>query len=236
MKLKTLLFSLPLLFASHLCVADNFEKIPKITLTGEATIQKEADQMELNLGVVTRAAISSDALNQNNQFMTQVMENLNAIGLDESEYQTCHFNIQPFYQRLPEGYEDRSVISGYEVYNSIQVKTLKLDLADKILSAAVQGGVNQINQISFSLHNPQQYREEAIHAATQNAIADANALATAAGVKIKKILNISLSSWQSSPTPYMSSRSAGVEMMKDAIVPGKSDLHAVVNVIFEIKN
>lgn len=235
MNLKTLFLTLSL-FASSFCLANDFEKTPKLVLTGEATIQKEADQMEVNLGVITRGANSSDALNQNNQLMTQAIQNLKDIGLEETEYQTCQFYIQPFYQRSPEGYEDHTTVNGYEVYNSIQVKTLKLDLADKFLSAAVQGGVNQINQISFSLHNPQQYREEAIQAATKNAMADAKALAKAAGVKIKGILNISLNSWASSPTPYMLSRSAGVEMVNDAIEPGKAQLHANVNVVIEIKN
>ena len=157
---------------------------------------------------MTRGKDSGDALTQNNQLMTQVIGNLKDLGLEETEYQTCHFHIQPFYQKTPQGYDDQAMIIGYEIYNSIQVKTLKLHLADKILSAAVQGGVNQVNQINFSLHNPQMYREEAIQAATQNALADANALAKAAGVKIKRILNISLNHWQTSPTPYMMSRSS----------------------------
>lgn len=238
MKLRTLFFSLPILvLVTSFCSAEDFENIPKLILNGEASIQKEADQMEVNLGVVTRDKNSGDALTQNNRLMNQVMVNLRELGLDDTEYQTCHFHIQPVYQKTKEGYDNNTVVIGYEVYNSIQIKTLKLELADKILSAAVQGGANQINQISFSLNNPKMYRGEAIQAATKNAISDASALADAAGVKIKRILNISLNHWLTPPSPYLLSRSSnggGIEMGKDAIEPGNAEIHATVSVVFEI--
>ena len=46
MKLKSFVLSLPiLLLLTTYCVAEDFEKTPKIILNGEASIQKEADQM-----------------------------------------------------------------------------------------------------------------------------------------------------------------------------------------------
>lgn len=237
MKLRTLFIPLSvLLLTTAVCLADKFDNLPTLILQGEAVIQKEADQMEVHLGVVTRGNQSGEAMTQNNQLMNQVIQNLNEIGLDETEYQTCQFHIQPIYKKSKDGYEDNVVISGYEVYNSIQVKTLKLELADKILSAGVKGGANQINQISFSLHNPQMYRGEVIQAATQNALSDAGALANAAGVKIKRILTLSLNHWQNLPAPYMLSRNAngGISKGQDAIEPGKAEIHATVNVVFEI--
>lgn len=239
MKLRTLFLSIPFhLLMTTLCFAEEFDNIPKLIVKGEAFIQKEADQMEVNLGVVTRGKNSGDALTQNNQLMNQVITHLKEIGLDEKDYQTCQFHIQPIYhnQKSQKGDKEKALLWGYEVYNSIQVKTLKIELADKILSAAVQGGANQIHQISFSLHHPYMYRNEAIQAAAQQAISDANALASATGVKVKRILNLSLNHWQNLPTPYMANKSSGgaIEMVHDAIEPGKAEIHAVVNVVFEI--
>lgn len=236
MKLSCYCFSL-FIFVTAICNAEPYDTIPRLTLNGEATIWKDADQMEVNLGVTTRKKTTEYALAHNNQLMNQVLMNLKELGLDEKEYQTCQFNIQPIYKKAKEGYHQTNEIEGYEVYNSIQVKTLKLDLADKLLSAAVKGGANQINHINFSLNNPQQYRGEAIQAATQNAISDAQVITGAAGVKIKRILSLSLNHWQNLPTPYLLSKSSnggGVEMGRDAIEPGKAEIHATVNVIFEI--
>ena len=81
MKLRTLFFSLPILvLVTSFCSAEDFENIPKLILNGEASIQKEADQMEVNLGVVTRDKNSGDALTQNNRLMNQVMVNLRELG------------------------------------------------------------------------------------------------------------------------------------------------------------
>lgn len=238
MKLKTLFLSLPIfLLAATSGFADNFDNVPKLTLNGEASFHVEADQMEVSLGVVTRASQSAKAMNQNNQLMNQVIANLKSLGLDETEYKTCHFHIQPVYKRSKDGCEENQVISGYEVYNSIQVKTLKLELADQILSAAVQGGANQVNQINFSLSNPQKYRGEVIQAAAQSALADATILADAAGVKIKRVLGLSLNHWQTLPAPYMLSKHMNggtFEMGHDAIEPGKAEIHATVSVVYEI--
>ena len=62
--------------------ADEFENTPKLVVKGEASIFKPADQMEVSLGVVTAAENSSQALNENNQRMHQIIDNLRFHSLD----------------------------------------------------------------------------------------------------------------------------------------------------------
>jgi uncharacterized protein len=220
--------------------AEEFADTPKLSVRGEASIFKPADQMEVSLGVVTGADSSAEALNENNRRMHQIIANLRALGLDESDYQTGRFHIRPIYQKPPKGSEEEehAKINFYEVVNAIKIKTKKLDLADKIITAAVQGGANQIAQVNFSLNNPQSYREEAIKAAAQYAIDDANALANAVGVRLKRILNLSMDNWHQFPAPMMlSKRFEGNQNeveQQEVLEPGKAEIHASVNVIFEI--
>ena len=223
--------------------ADEFENTPKLVVKGEASIFKPADQMEVSLGVVTAGVNSSQALKENNQRMQQIIDNLRILGLDESDYQTGRFHIRPIYQKPPKGSEDEdhTLISRYEVINAIQIKTQKVALADKILNAAVQGGANQVDQVNFNLNNPQSYRAEVIKLATQNALADASALASAANVKLIRILNLSLDHWQHFPGPLMlAKRSEGNVAMQsdhanqDVLEPGNTEIHATVNIAMEI--
>lgn len=219
-----------------------FENVPSLSVKGEASIFKPSDQMEIALGVVTSAENSSVALNENNQRMHQIVANLQALGLDETDYQTGRFTIQPIYQKPPkDSQEDESAkISRYKVTNTIQIKTQKIDLADKIIGTAVQGGANQVDQVNFSLNNPQTYRNEAIQAAAKNALADASALANAVGVKLKRVVNLSLDHWQQFPGPMMLYKGAAPGNSQnqfadqDALEPGKAEIHATVNVTFEI--
>ncbi len=216
--------------------AAEYENIPQLVVRGEASIYKPSDQMEVSLGVVTSAENSSIALNENNLRMHQIVANLQVLGLDETDYKTGHFNIRPIYQKPPKDSleDERAKISRYEVTNSIHVKTTKIALADKIIGTAVQGGANEVNQVDFNLHNPQTYRVEAIQAAAQNALADASALASAVGVKLKRVLNLSLDHRNQYPQPMMLYKSASSEISSDVLEPGKTEIHATVNITFEI--
>ncbi len=215
-----------------------FENIPHLVVKGEATVQKPADQFEVLLGVFTQGATSQEALNENNQKMNQVITNIKAVGLDESDFQTGRFRIQPVMRPLSKDAKNdkNRTISHYEVVNNIQVKTLKISLAEKILDAAVKGGANQVEKVNFSINNPQSYRDEAIMLATQYAQADAHSLATAAGVKLTRILFLSLDQWQHRPLNWtMAKMSAGGAEDGTPLESGNVEIQASVNLIYEIK-
>lgn len=241
MKKGFILLSLSLflcVFQLSIQAEDDFDQIPKLVVKGEASVFKPADQMEVSLGIVTTDENSNVALNENNKRMHQVVTNLRALGLDESDYQTGHFRIQPIYRRpakneRPE--EGHQVIDRYEVTNIVQIKTQKLPLADKIIGAAVQGGVNQVDQLNFNLNNPQLFRAEAIQLAAQNAVSDAQVLAGATGVKLTRILYLSLDHWHHFPhlpgATMMATVGAGNETPLEA---GNVEIHANVQMTFEI--
>ena len=237
MKKWFLLLSLSYLLSTSqgVCWADDFTHTPKIVVKGEASILKPADQMEITLGVVTIAETSSQALNENNQRMRDVIANLQGLGLNELEYQTGRFQVRPVYQKKDSKQEDvQAKIAHYEVLNTIHLKSQKLDLADKIIGAAVEGGANQIEQVNFNLSNPQAYREEAIQVAVQNALSDAHALASAARVHPGRILFISLDQWQNLPGPLHLARMAGSQGNETSFEPGNVEVHATVHVTLEI--
>lgn len=217
---------------------DDFDQIPKLVVKGEASVFKPADQMEVSLGIVTTDENSNVALNENNKRMHQVVANLKALGLDESDYQTGHFRIQPIYRKpsrseRPE--EMHQVIDRYEVTNTVQIKTQKITLADKIIGAAVQGGVNQVDQLNFNLNNPQLYRAEAIQLAAQSAISDAQALAGVVKVNLSRVLYLSLDHWHNFPhmpgAMMMARAETGNETPLEA---GNVEIHATVQMTFEI--
>lgn len=220
--------------------AVDFENTPQLVIKGEASIFKPADQVEVKIGVVTSAENSTQALNENNQRMHQIVNNLQALGFDESDYQTGRFHIQPIYRQPSKEFQGESTkIDHYEVSNAIQVKTQKLFLADKMIGAAVEGGANQIEQLNFNINNPQAYRAEVIHLATQNALSDAQALANAAAVRLVRVLSLSMDQWQQQPRLSHFSLMAkageanqgGVETPLEA---GNVELQATVYMTFEI--
>ncbi|MCZ6735592.1 MAG: SIMPL domain-containing protein [Planctomycetota bacterium] len=219
---------------------DRHKVVAKLTVRGDAQLHKPADQLRLNVGVVTEATQAGEALQENSRRMVDVVEALEEVGLTKGEYETGQFHLQPQYSRRPRqaGPEWRPQIIGYQVTNTLSIKTKRLDLAGELIEAANQAGANSIGAIGFELADPRTHRAEAIAAATANALADAHTLADAASVQLVRIITITLDEaahWQ--PIRTMAAR-AGPALAEAAvpppIVPGKITVRAGVTVIYEI--
>lgn len=214
---------------------NNFDNIPQLVVKGEASLYKPADQIEVVLGVATIGDTSAAAYKENTLRMQQIVANLIGVGLSESDYQTGRFRAEPiYYQPSKDGKEDKQgKISHYEVINTIHIKTQKIDLANEIIDAAVKGGANRVDQVSFNLNNPQAYREEAIQMAASNALSNARALAAATGVRLVKVLYLSLDHWQHRPMPFMA-KMAGSGGNEAPLETGNVEVQATVNLIYQI--
>ncbi|KIC70989.1 26 kDa periplasmic immunogenic protein [Candidatus Protochlamydia amoebophila] len=216
----------------------NSSNLPQLTVKGEATIFKPADQLEMSVSVVTQDPESKKAVQANNEKMRKVVGQLTDLGLNVQDYQTGHFTIQPIYHYMDSiEKKEASTITHYEVTNTIHIKTSKLSLIEKIIGIAVEAGANQLSQINFNLNNPQAYRQEVIQLATQNAFEDANALAKAANVRLVRVLSLDLDPNQqnySTPRMLMATKQSSENTYGVPIEIGQVEMRANVHVIFEI--
>ncbi len=235
-----LLASICLLQLAPAAIADDVEAVvPVLTVRGAAQLEKPADQLRIRVGVVTESDEAPTALRENSRQMNDVIDALKRTGLTDKEYQTSQFQIQPVYTRRPRQapVDWKARIIGYRVSNSLNVKTKKLDLAGELIQAANEAGANSIDSISFGLADPRTHRSEAIRVATANAIADATTLAAAAGLRLVRVLSITLDQ-AAAPRPIPIQRmSAGMAMAEAApppIQPGDVTVHASVTVQYEI--
>ena len=190
----SVLFSILFLFACNTNCWARDPFFPKLVVSGSAVLHKPADQFGLNISVISQAETADQALSDNNDRMHQVIDNLQVAGLEKGEYHTGQFSIQPVYSTAPRNIPPdwRATIIGYEVTNSINVQTQKLELAPVIIDAAGQAGANQISNINFNIKDTGLYRSEAITQATANAYKDAEAIAKAANIQIVRVLDIKL--------------------------------------------
>lgn len=167
---------------------------PKLIVTGSGVLHKPSDQLNLNISVVTQGATAEKALGDNNEKMQAVITSLEKVGLKKGEYETGRFTITPTYSAQPKNPPPdwKPTINGFDVTNTLQIRTSQLKLAPQIIDAVSSAGANNINNIEFDLKDPQLYRNDIIALATSNAIADAKSLADAANLKLVRVLNITL--------------------------------------------
>jgi uncharacterized protein YggE len=226
-----------LFFGSCYASAEEPE-IPKLTVKGEGVIYKPADQMELNISVVTQNNDSKLAVKANNEKMEKVISQLNKVGLISEEIQTGQFMVQPIYHYPGPNEEPAGpTITHYEATNTLQIKTKQLDLIEKIIGASVQAGANRLEQIVFNLSDPQSFRNEVIHLAAKHAMEDAKSLAEAAQVILVRILSLDLDPNQNHfPVPRMAMayKAENAGSFEAPIEIGRVEMKAAVNMTFEI--
>jgi uncharacterized protein YggE len=215
------------------------EDLPKLTVRGEAELEKPADQMHLSVGVLSENRDADEALDENSTKMRAVIDAIKDAGLTEDEYETGQFRIRPQYARRPRQPEPdwKPRIIGYEVQNTIKITTQKLELAGELLAAANRAGANTADVKGFDLADPRQYRAEAIRTATANALADAATLAHAANLELVRILSINL---DHTPVRPIEAPISAMRAMGDAgaapppITAGEVTIRANVTVVYEI--
>ncbi len=219
---------------------DKASDVARLTVRGEALLYKPADQLRLRIGVVTEAAEATAAVAQNSRRMTSVVAAIKKAGLGEREYQTGRFSIRPKYNRRPRqaGPEWTRRIIGYEVNNTLAIRTKKLSLAGKLIETAHAAGANSIDAITFDLADPRTHRAEAIAAAAVNARTDAGILARASEVRLVRILSIHLDQSRHRPpvTTMLRAESmaAAVTAPAPPIQPGDVSVQASVTIVYEI--
>lgn len=159
--------------------SDDDERL--ISVTGTAMTSIDPDLLVVTFGVETQEKTAKQALDTNSKTMNEIIIAIKSAKITEDETNTSRFNIHPVY----EGYEDsltkrwKQELVGYEVTNTITVKTTKLDLAADIIDLAVTSGANRVDNVSFTL-SPEKHekiKDDLIEEAVLNAKAKAeNAL------------------------------------------------------------
>ncbi len=220
------------LISSLLCLIPLFAETPKLNVRGEAYLKKPADQAVISIGVVTEALNAHDAVEANNKKMNSLIGTLKGFGLEKPDYETGQFQVTPQYTQRPKQAPEewKPKIIGYQVVNSLKVKTTMLEQLGDILDAAIAAGANSIGDIQFTLKDPREHRKEAIIRATQNAMQDAKTLAEAAGVKLNRIFLISLD--QTEIRPFFKAAALMGEAVP--IEGGDVDVNATINLTYEL--
>lgn len=217
----------------------NAEELPKLTLSGQAILNKPADQMALSIGITILGKDAENVLSENSQKMLRIINALEKNGLTKAEYKTGQFNIQPTYTPYPKNPPPdwKPSINGYEVTNTITIKTEKIKQIGTFIDTASQAGANKIDHIQASLKDERIYWEEAIALATKNAIADAKVMAEAANTTLLRLLSISLNDMHVKPPQPLSPmlfKAMANESQTTPIEPGDIEIKANVTLVYEI--
>jgi hypothetical protein len=157
-------------------------------VVGTATITKAPDMAISQIGVQTINKELDPAINENNTKMAAIIDALKQLGVAEKDIQTSSFSIYP--QRDYANNKPNDII-GYQVDNMLSVNFRDLTKIGTGLQKAVNAGANNIYGISFTFADTDSLKNEARTQAIQDARKKAESMATAAGIKLGKIISVS---------------------------------------------
>jgi uncharacterized protein len=214
-----------------------------ITVTGSGTAELPPDQAQVSGNVQTQASTANDALNQNSQTMQAVLAAVKGMGFADSDIKTNSVNVYPVFSSTNSNTPNASntpTIIGYKATNGVTVKVRDLSQVGSLIQAMVNAGVNDFTGVQFELQNPEQIRQMALQAAINDAQAGAQTSATALGVQLGGVLNMTTQSQSAAPVPYAPAPPPPSALMAEGgaapppINPGPLTANANVTVTYAI--
>ena len=205
---------------------------PSIRVTGEASVTVKPDQAEISIGVVTQAQTAQAAASQNAQKQDAVISQLRkALGAG-ADIKTISYSVSPRY-RYPR--DAAPILDGYTASNTIQVKTSNLDQVGKLLDLGTESGANNIQSLRFTLKDETAARAQALREASIRARTKAEAIASALGLKIQRILRVEEGGSMVRPFAEMETTALRAQAAPTTpIEAGSIDVRATVTVTVEV--
>jgi uncharacterized protein YggE len=198
-----------------------------VLASGDATVSKKPDVAYLSAGVQSQQSTAAAAQSDLASKAAKLINRIKALGVADKDLTTSGYWLGP-------NYSPGGSISGYRASEQLQFKWHNVDTVGKALDAVVQEGDATNISVGFGLADPKVAQAEARSAAIADARTKAQAMASAAGVKLGPVVRVSdQSSYSRFPTPMMYSGAA----MKDTstqIPVGELTVQVSVEVDFTI--
>lgn len=157
---------------------------PAIQATGNSTINVTPDQAQLSIGVVTQGTTAQEAGTLNATLSNTVQNALKSVLGLSGTIQTVGYSVYPRYSS-----GNTQTIIGYTASNTVQVTTTNLSIIGTLIDTANQAGANSVSGVTFGLQNPDPVLQQALAAASKQALAHAAAIANGLGLTTGAVIS-----------------------------------------------
>ncbi len=206
---------------------------PVVALSVTESVSLDPDIANLSAGVTTVAPTAVEAMRQNAQQMSRVIDRIEALGIDEDDIQTSGVNLNAEYDYDQQSREQ--VFRGYRVMNRVNVVLRDIQRTGPVLDALVAAGATDLGGIGWDVDDPAPAIEQARQAAFATARQRAQNYARLSGYENIRLLEISENVTSGRPMPMM--REVARAVSADAstpVRPGQVETGITVNFSFEM--
>ena len=208
-------------------------------VSGEGKVMVAPDLAIINLGIESQEASVADAQTKANEAMDKVIQVLKDQGIDEKDIQTRYFNITKVTRW--DNDKQTEIVLGFRVTNTVTVKVRDVEKAGEVIDAvvAVGGDLTRVNNIAFTVDDPDPFHDQARKLAIEDAKEKAQQMADESGIKLGKVTYITENSYNFQPI-YRAYDMYEVAVPAPTIVTpieaGELEITTTVQIAFEIEN
>jgi uncharacterized protein YggE len=196
-----------------------------ITVNGSGTVSTTPNEADFTFGVSATAGTATAALHANAREMTKVIAALRAQGVAAADIQTAQISLTP--NRNQTG----DKILNYTATNQVTARVRSIAKAGPVIDAAVNAGANEVDGPTLTSADARVLSQAALKAAVADARQRAQAIASAAGVKLGAVQTVSEQT-SSTPIPFSAAKAAASPTPVEA---GTVQIEADVTATFAIK-
>ncbi|AKU90410.1 SIMPL domain-containing protein [Vulgatibacter incomptus] len=214
---------------------------PMVAAEGVGVVHAAPDLAVVRFGVQQQAPTAQKAQAAVNAVMEKVMASLRKLGVPANKIATDRINLYPVYaQPKPGEYDHDPKVIGFRATNTLRVE-LALDAkgptVGSVLDAALAGGANSVDGVSFEIADDTPQRIEALRLASANARAKATAIASSLGAKLGALREAHEAGAEIGPPQPMMMKSMAMDMRgaSTSVEPGEIQVRASVQVRYALE-
>ncbi len=203
---------------------------PTISVSGSGSASASPDLREVDLTMTATGATANAAQDAQSTKVATLLAALKALAIEDDDVQTANYSVYPTYDYD----QSPAVITGYEASQTITVTMRDAALVASVLQVAGDNGVTTINDVALTIEDTSVLEAEARIAALAEARAQAEAIASAMGVRLGKPVSYYESTGGSYPM-YYSKEMMSADSAVPSIPEGENEVTMTVNVTYAIE-
>jgi uncharacterized protein len=200
--------------------------VASVQATGTSTIYVQPDQVQLTVSVTTQGTTASAAGQQNANVTVTVTKAITSVLGSSGSIQTVSYSVYPQYGNGAQS----STIVGYSATNSFQVTMTDLTLIGSVIDTANQAGATSVGSLTLGLQNPAPSLQQALAAASKQALVNAGAIASGLGRTTGAVVSAQQSSAYTPVVALVGAAAPGTQVQ-----PGPVSVSATVTVTVQLQ-
>ena len=206
-----------------------------ITVNASSEVKVTPDKADFWVDVYVTGDTAEEAQKAGVEPVNAVIAALKAAGVDEKSIQTTYTNGNPTYDWS----SDDEKITGYEMRTNLKVSGVSVDEVSSLMQTAISAGATGVDGPAYSTESYDEAYQQALSEAVAAAKPKAEAMASAAGVSLGKVVMIT-EGYQDTSYRYAKTEEAvaydSAEGEADmGFMPGEISVTAQVTVAYSIR-